>query len=380
MKVKILILAVLLPVFASAQSANFSIKGKIGNLNTPAKIYLEYMDNEVSHEDSAILVNGEFSLSGTITNSAGISSARMSLSHGGEGKAYAIYKGGDVIYPYFGNEKITITSNDSLINAQIAGSKVYNEFVAYNTIIGGTMMQLTKNANIDYASGSEEEKSEPDYAKGVDARFRENIAKRSEKQLQFAKDHPNAYFGLIALSEGAGSKVDVARVQPIYETLSPDLKATDMGKELGQRIKAVSITSVGDAAPLFTQNDMNGNPVSLADLKGKIVLIDFWASWCVPCRGENPNLAHQYRLYKDKGFQILSVSLDTDKKNWLKAINQDGMPWLHISDLKGWNNAVGRLYGVRAVPACFLIDKDGKIIANDLRGDALNAKLAEVIK
>jgi peroxiredoxin len=242
------------------------------------------------------------------------------------------------------------------------------------------MMQLTKNANIDYASGSEEEKSDPDYAKGVDARFRENIAKRSEKQLQFAKDHPNAYFGLIALSEGAGSKVDVARVQPIYETLSPDLKATDMGKELGQRIKAVSITSVGDAAPLFTQNDMNGNPVSLADLKGKIVLIDFWASWCVPCRGENPNLAHQYRLYKDKGFQILSVSLDTDKKNWLKAINQDGMPWLHISDLKGWNNAVGRLYGVRAVPACFLIDKDGKIIANDLRGDALNAKLAEVIK
>ncbi len=375
MKIKILILAALLPLAAMAQTPNFSLSGKIGNLNKPAMVYFDYMDNGVSHEDSTALVNGAFTFTGNISY---IGKARMSLGHTGAGKQYAIFRGGDAIYFYFGKDKMTITSNDSLVNAKLTGSAVYNEFMAYNKTIGGSMMEITKRANDDFASGTPEQQKDTNYVKVIDARFRKSIADRTAKQLQFAKDNPTSFFGLVALSESAGTRVDAPKIEPIYNAFNDKLKATDIGKELAQRIMAASITSVGDMAPLFTQNNVDGKPVSLASLKGKVVLVDFWASWCHPCRGENPNLKKQYALYKDKGFEILSVSLDSEKKNWVQAIAQDGMPWLHVSDLKGWNNEVGRLYGVRAVPACFLIDQNGKIIANDVRGETLNKKLVEI--
>jgi peroxiredoxin len=138
---------------------------------------------------------------------------------------------------------------------------------------------------------------------------------------------------------------------------------------------------VGDMAPSFTLNDINGKPVSLADLKGKVVLIDFWASWCEPCRAESPNLKTQYKLYKDKGFEILSISVDTDRKSWLKAITDDGLPWLQASDLKGFNSETVKLYGIGGIPSFFLIDRDGKIIANaNIQGAPLNQRLAEMFK
>lgn len=364
-----------MPLMASAQTKNFTLSGKIGNLDKPAKVYLDYMDNGVSHEDSTGIVNGVFSFSGHIST---IATARMTLDHLGEGKQSAIFRRGDVIYFYFDKDQMSMTSNDSLINAKHTGSKIYDEFDSYNHLIGGTMMELTKQANIDFASGTPEQQKDTSFSNAVGARFHARIDARTRKQLQFAKDHPNSFFGLVALSESAGIKVDVSNVEPIYNRLNPQLRATDMGIELSQRIKAGSITAVGKQAPLFTQNDLQGKPLSLSSLKGKVVLIDFWASWCHPCRGESPNLKKQYSLYKEKGFEILSVSMDSEKKNWVQAIQQDGMPWLHVSDLKGWNNEAGRLYGVRAIPACFLIDADGKIIADDVRGETLNKKLAEI--
>jgi thiol-disulfide isomerase/thioredoxin len=375
MRFKLLIIAAILPVMVSAQTKNFSVSGKIGTLTKPAKVYLDYMDNGVSHEDSTEIVDGTFSFSGHISF---IASARMTLDHHGEGKQSAIFRRGDVIYFYFDKDNTVMTSQDSLINATHSGSKLYDEFDAYNKVIGGTIMALTKQANIDFASGTPEQQKDTSYANAVGARFHRRIDERSRKQLQFAIDHPKSFFGLVALSESAGVKVDIQKIEPIYNALDPKLRATDMGVELAQRIKAASITAVGKPAPLFTQNDLNGNPVALASLKGKVVLIDFWASWCHPCRGENPNLKKQYALYKDKGFEILSVSMDSEKKNWVQAMKQDGMPWLNTSDLKGWNNQVGRLYGVRGIPACFLIDADGKIIADDVRGETLNKKLAEI--
>jgi peroxiredoxin len=375
MKIKLLIIAALLPVWALAQTKNFTLSGKIGTLDKPAKVYLDYMDNGVSHEDSTDVVNGIFSFSGHIST---IATARMALDHLGEGKQSAIFRRGDVIYFYFDKDATVITSADSLVNAQHSGSKIYDEFDAYNKVIGGTIMALTKQANIDFASGTPEQQKDTSYANAVGARFHERIDERSRKQLQFAKDHPTSFFGLVALSESAGTKVDIQKIEPIYTTLDAKFRATDMGLELAQRIKAASITSLGKQAPLFTQNDLSGKPLALASLKGKVILIDFWASWCHPCRDESPNLKKQYALYKDKGFEILSVSMDSDRKNWVQAITQDGMPWLHISDLKGWNNQVGRLYGVRAIPACFLIDAEGKIIADNARGEVLNKKLAEI--
>ena len=378
MKFKLLILAAFAPFIASAQAPNFTITGKIGTIGTPAKVYFDYMDNGTSHEDSALVVNGVFKFSGTISGNV---TSRMAFDHTGQGKPHAIYApGNDVIYFFFGKEKLQITSADSLSNAKITGSKVYDEFMAYNKQIGGTIMDLTKAVNVDFNSGTPEQQKDTAYMKAVDARYRQNIANRSLKQLEFAKNNPNSFFAVVALSESAGTKVDVAKIQPIYNALNPAVRNNDFGKELAQRITAATTTGVGVQAPAFTQNDVNGKPVSLASLKGKYVLVEFWASWCAPCRAGNPNLVKQYQLYKDKGFEIVSVSLDSDKAKWLDAIAKDGLPWIHVSDLKGWNNEVGRLYGVRAVPQSFLLDRDGKIIGNTLRDESLNQKLAELMK
>jgi peroxiredoxin len=374
---KILTLAVLLsPILTFAQSAPFTISGKIGKLAAPAKAYIDYMDNGNSVEDSAMLVNGSFSFTG---RSNGYSYARLALSHDGGGKQRAVYTG-DVIYFYFGKEKIGITSKDSLDNAVITGSKVYNEYIAYNNAIGGSIMSLTKAANAAFAALTPAQQQDTAFTNRVNNDYMASRQRRSDKQIAFAKAHPASFFGMVALSEAAGGKVDVPLIEPIYTAMSKNLQASDAGKELAQRIAAAKNIKIGAMAPGFTQNDVNGKAVKLADLKGKPLLVEFWASWCGPCRAENPNLISQYQLYKDKGFQIIAVSLDDHKDKWLEAIAKDGMPWIHVSDLKGWNNEVGRLYGIRAVPANFLLDGEGKIIAASLRGEALNKKLAEVFK
>jgi thiol-disulfide isomerase/thioredoxin len=128
---------------------------------------------------------------------------------------------------------------------------------------------------------------------------------------------------------------------------------------------------VGQVAPEISLPNPEGQIQNLSSLRGKLVLIDFWASWCGPCRKENPHVVAVYNKYKDKGFTILSVSLDSNKDRWVQAIQKDGMEWHHVSDLKGWSSSAASLYGVRSIPATFLVGKDGKIIATNLRGAAL---------
>jgi peroxiredoxin len=378
MKIKLVALAMLLPAIALAQKTNFSITGQIGKLGKPAKVYLDYSDNGANHEDSCVVVDGKFRFAGNIS---GIATSRMSFDHTGEGKPHSIYApNSDVVYIYFGKENMVFKSADSLVNATVTGSKVYDEFQDYNKQIGGTIMALTKAVNADFASGTPAQQKDTAYMKAVDTRFRRNINRRNEKQFEFAKNNPNSYFAMVALSESAGTKVDVNKVEPVFKALKAEFRNTDMGRELEQRIQAAGTTAVGMQAPEFTQNNVDGKPISLSSLKGKYVLVEFWASWCTPCRAGNPNLVKQYELYKNKGFEIISVSLDNVKDRWVDAIKKDGLPWLQVSDLKGWNNAVGRLYGVRAVPQSFLLDKEGKVIGNTLRDETLNSKLAEIFK
>ena len=381
MKNRICMFFMVLPTFVAAQVPNFSISGKIGVLNNPAKIYFDYAKNGVDVSDSIFLVNGTFRFSGYTPD---ITEIRLVLAKSNEGLKDAIVKAGEVIYLYVGKEHLLINSKNSLINADITGSKVNEDYVAYNKSIGGTMIDLTKKANDEWSSLDEQQQKDTSYIKAVDTRFHQSIARRTEKQLHFATDNPDSFFSLVAISEASENKDTLKRAQLVFAGLSARIRNSVTGLQLGsdiaQRISALSLTAVGKSAPLFTQNDVNGNAISLANLKGQIVLVDFWASWCHPCRGENPNLVKQYQLYKEKGFQIISVSLDNNKKNWVAAIANDGLTWLQVSDLKGWDNVVGHLYGIRAVPACFLIGKDGKIIANDLRGATLNSKLAEIFK
>ena len=184
-----------------------------------------------------------------------------------------------------------------------------------------------------------------------------------------------AYFGLVYLNEPGKESL----MSQIYDTLTPAVQKSFFGNKLGELVASTTKTAVGQPAPDFTQNDPAGNPVSLSSLRGQYVLVDFWASWCGPCRQENPNIVKAYNAYKDKGFTILGVSLDKDKAAWEKAITDDKLTWNHVSDLKFWENDAARIYNIQSIPASFLLDKEGKIIARDLRGEALEAKLKELM-
>jgi thiol-disulfide isomerase/thioredoxin len=198
----------------------------------------------------------------------------------------------------------------------------------------------------------------------------------------FARNHPESPLALYILQLYAQDDPDAPVLRTIFDGLSPAVRGSKAGKGFDEKLTMTAKTSVGAIAMDFTQNDTLDKPVSLSSFRGKYVLLDFWASWCGPCRLENPTVVGAYAKYHSKGFAILSVSLDKagDKEKGLKAIHADKLVWTHVSDLQFWNNAVAVKYGVQSIPQNFLIDPQGKIIAKGLRGDELAQKLSEIYK
>jgi len=194
----------------------------------------------------------------------------------------------------------------------------------------------------------------------------------------FVKEHPTSIVSAYVTEEQLAPQIDEVELEAIVNKFPPEISSSEYVVKLKEKIEDQKRISVGIIAPDFTMNDPEGKPIQLSSLRGQVVLLDFWASWCMPCRQENPNVVKLYQQYHSKGFEILGVSLDRAKENWLKAIQEDKLTWLHVSDLKFWQCAAAKLYAVTVIPQSILIDKDGKIIAKGLRGEAMAKKLAEL--
>ncbi len=212
----------------------------------------------------------------------------------------------------------------------------------------------------------------------IDNRKTENIEYRSN----LVDKNPNSIVSLLIISDLFNQKsLPTSKVKSKFESIDPELRNTEFGKTLNKKIAAVNATDIGSVAPKFEGPTPSGDILSLDEALGKVTLVDFWASWCKPCRIENPNIVSVYQDYKDKGFKVLGVSLDkpNQKDRWIKAIEDDNLTWNHISNLQYWEEPIARLYGISSIPAAFLLDEDGRIVAKDLRGQALRNKVDELL-
>jgi len=196
---------------------------------------------------------------------------------------------------------------------------------------------------------------------------------------EFIKQHPKSLVSAYALYRNFSYRLSAEEITANIQLLDKSLWNTPYVKVLEDLIKTLETVEIGKQAPDFTSTDPQGNSVSLSQSYGKsYILVDFWAAWCVPCRNENPNVVAAYQKYKDNGFTVFGVSLDHNKEAWIEAIEKDELTWPHVSDLKYWNSDAAELYGVRAIPANFLLDAEGTIVAKNLRDEDLHAKLKEL--
>jgi peroxiredoxin len=282
--------------------------------------------------------------------------------------------------------RLVFTSPDSLKNAQVGGTPLTDTWRALQTAEEPIQRQLTAvEKKLQAATPAQ---SLP-VKKDLQARRTTLLRERTRLDSAFVRTHPTSFISLTVVNRLSKEPQNAALVQALLPTLSPVVFDSPRAEALRTAIqqtvlgiKPKTALAVGEMAPDFTQATPDGRQVSLTDYRGKYVLVDFWASWCGPCRHENPNLTKVYHAYKNKNFDVLGVSLDEagGRAKWMKAIQDDHLPWTQVSDLKGWQNKVATAYFIEAIPQNFLVDPTGKIIALNLRGDELPKALAQLVR
>jgi len=374
MKKLFLLLLAASPAVLFAQE-KYMIKGNVGKISAPAKIYLTYRTDGKTITDSAAVNNGAFQFLGAV---ADITRATLVVDYKGVG--IINLKGSQDVAPiYLVSGTTLVSSPDSLSKATISGTKVNEDNVKYMAFLK-PVNNANKALNAEYYATSKEKRASKEFGDYIDKK--EDSIAVVEKNLDslYILANPASYMSLQALRGMGGPYPDYNLLQPKFAALSASLRESKAGVTYQKYLDVLKSVMVGKMAPDFAQADTSGKMVSLSSFKGKYVLLDFWASWCGPCRAENPNVVKAFNNYKGKNFTILSVSLDRPGKRdaWVKAIKTDGLAWNHVSDLKFWDNDAAKLYGIQAIPQNLLLDPNGKIIAKDLFGDDLEKKLAEL--
>jgi len=351
--VVILIGALLAASCSNIPKNEYVVSGNISG-KVPAQALLKIYDaGNWKTIDSADFINGSFKFKGSVAEpdyyfvQIGETKNRMGF--------------------FLENSKITINANiDSLNKAVVKGSKLQDQFNAYTKLKTEFDMQLRDLYNKYQNAENQKIKNKIEIAyDSVD-----NL--KLEASKKYVIKNNNSILAPYIIRRELIFSLELAELDALTNALSPDLKENKYAKQLYERIKTLRSLEPGMVAPEFTQNDPSGNPINLSDFKGKYLLIDFWASWCRPCRNANPTIVATYNKYVHKNFTILGVSMDSDKNKWLEAIEADGLIWSHVSTLEGWDNPVGKKYAVNGIPHAVLIDPEGKIVKRGIHAGELD--------
>jgi peroxiredoxin len=365
MKKSILLFLVISILISCSSKPHYVVNGKIVGSDS-ITFYLQKRDaGKTITIDSAVSEKGSFTIKGGSIEYPQL----IQLVAGNTRKRTAFY---------LENSEISITGNlDSLYNAKVTGSKTqdeYNAFIQSNKTLSDKYSMTYQEYQVARKANNEERIAQ--IKKQADSVQNE----MTKLQKDYVRKNPASYLTpsiLISLSIDMGPE----ELESMINGLDTAVAALPQIKSLRERIAVMKTVSVGQKAPDFTMNDINGNPVSLSSKLGpKLLLVDFWASWCKPCRQENPNVVKAYADFHKKGFDVLGVSLDQQKEDWLKAIADDKLTWTHLSDLKYWGNEAAKLYAVNSIPSNFLLDETGTIVGRNLTGDDLYKKLKEVLE
>lgn len=331
--------------------------------------------------DTVKVENGKFEIKGKVTEPA----FHTLILQGANGPIPFILETGEI--------KVAI-DKDSIHKSKISGTYNNDEYTKFNED-----MTKTQKSLVDFQKKNTQKMQQAQQAQDtatINGLMKQYMTLQTEvqanskkKYLAYAESHPKAYISaLIIQSMVNDPSTDVKKAEALYNSLDESLKNSTPGKEIKTKLGQLKMPAVGATAPPvgspnwraeFSAPNPEGKVVSLKESLGKVTIVDFWASWCGPCRKENPNVVAIYKELHSKGLNIIGVSLDKDASKWKEAIAKDGLTWTHVSNLKFWEEPIAKQYGVESIPATFILDASGKVVAQDLRGPELRAKILELL-
>lgn len=348
-----------------------TFKGSISNVEDSTAIYLSQLGNTGQPQaiDTVMVKDGKFEID---LPKVDFETLNILTLEGGRGNVIFINE----------NEPITATVyKDSLRSSKVEGGKsneLFNDYVSEIKSLRAEMQQMVEQ----YQANNPNLRQNPALMQEIQQKQKELQESNTGKFQKMISENPESLVSALILSDMMnGKSLSTNEFKELFENLDEEVKNSEIGKQLNETIQKATATAVGSKAPEFSAPTPEGEQLALKDALGKITIVDFWASWCKPCRIENPNVVKLYNEYHDKGLNIIGVSLDKNgqKDKWLKAIEDDGLTWQHVSNLQYWQGPVAQLYNVRSIPATFILDENGVIIAKDLRGEALRAKVSEML-
>ncbi|RRJ90110.1 AhpC/TSA family protein [Paenimyroides tangerinum] len=369
---KISILNKTLKVNSFDQKKNkFTIKGNVQGFEDGTKVYInEQGEQGFIKIDSTVIKNNTFIINGIVNE------LELAFIEIGNTQEY--------IVPFViekGEIKVTYDKANP-DNAKVIGTKNNDYLAVYNTESNKIQREIRdfqelNNEKMMNAQQSQDKQTIDDLM----AEYQKINSKLVNQNIDLIKKNKDAYISLIIIEQLMnGETITFEEYKSYFEAFDSKLKNTKKGKEINQRIESLEKVAIGQIAPDFSAPNPEGKMISLKESLGKVTIIDFWAAWCGPCRQENPNFVALYNKYKNKGLQIIGVSLDRDAEAWKNAIAKDQLTWIQISNIKHWQDPIAQLYQVSSIPKTFILDSSGKIIAKDLRGAELDTKIAELLK